>query len=42
MIVWLIRYFGILSDGAVYGVVAMQLLIPLLDRAFRARHYGQD
>lgn len=42
VIVWLIRYFGILSDGAVYGVVAMQLLIPLLDRAFRARHYGQD
>lgn len=42
VITGLVRYFELLNDGAVYAVLLMQLLTPLLNRLFRLRHYGQE
>ncbi len=38
----LIRYFGFASDGAVYAVLIMQLLVPVMHRYLRQRHYAQN
>ncbi len=37
----LLRYSGLAIDGAVYGVLIMQCLTPLLNRLLRGRYYAE-
>jgi len=40
VLTWVIRNFGSYPEGAMFAVVLMNCVVPLLDRHFRPRVYG--
>ncbi|MDQ6964305.1 MAG: RnfABCDGE type electron transport complex subunit D [Mariprofundales bacterium] len=40
LLTWIIRNFGSYPEGAMFAVVLMNCVVPLLDRHFRPRVYG--
>jgi len=42
LLTWIIRNFGSYPEGAMFAVILMNCVVPLLDRHFRPRVYGHS